>query len=84
MTCLLLLSLSCQLLTAHPLPGCQQPKLLNVSKYPWVIQEDQANLDYCIKRCPELYPDAKCLKLFRKYNKQQYTCLCTKAINERK
>jgi hypothetical protein len=28
------------------------------------------------KRCGELYPDAPCVKLFRKFDSQSYTVLC--------
>lgn len=55
--------------------NCEPPTLVNVSKYPWV-KYDYEILEQAKKRCGELYSDAKCVKLFRKFGYQSYTVIC--------
>jgi hypothetical protein len=57
---------------------CVLPIMQNTSKFPW-NDYDRQELKYAQKRCGEIYSDAPCLRLFRKYNFQQYSVVCGKA-----
>ena len=57
------------------LMSCPPTKMLNVSKYEWNAY-DMKILNVAEKRCGELYKEARCVALFRKYGKQDYTVLC--------
>ena len=50
-------------------------KMENTTPYPW-NDYDKSILEYVKKRCVQVYPDAPCVKLFRKYNYQQYSAIC--------
>jgi len=47
----------------------------NVTKFPW-NDFDRSELKYAEKRCGEIYPDAPCLKLWRKWGKRDYSAVC--------
>jgi len=51
------------------------PVMQNVSKDPW-NDYDRKQMSMAEKRCGELYPDAPCLKLWRKFGIQMYTAIC--------
>lgn len=55
--------------------SCAAPLMLNTSKYPW-NNYDRSELKFAQKRCQEIYKDAPCVKLFKKYNRQQYSVIC--------
>ena len=55
--------------------SCPQTKMLNTSKYGW-NDYDMDMLKQAKKRCGELYPDAPCVKLFKKYDKLSYSVIC--------
>jgi hypothetical protein len=39
---------------------------------------DQLHLDSAIKRCPEIFPEYPCVKLFRKKEERVYNVICGK------
>lgn len=55
--------------------SCPATKMQNVTKFPW-NDHDRSILQQARKRCGELYQDAPCVKLFRKYGKQDYSVIC--------
>lgn len=55
--------------------ACPNPRLINRTEFPW-NDHDQEVQATCIRRCPEIYSDAPCLKQFIKYGKQDYDCIC--------
>lgn len=57
--------------------SCPTPVMQNVSKEPW-NDYDRSMLAQTEKRCGEIYPTAPCVKLFRKYNRKQYSVICGK------
>lgn len=57
--------------------ACLPPKMLNVSIFPW-NKYDYNILNQAKIRCGKIYPDSPCVKLFKKYNKQQYSVICGK------
>lgn len=57
--------------------SCPATVMQNVSSYPWNAY-DRKILRQAQKRCGELYDDSPCVKLFRKYNKVQYSVICGK------
>jgi len=57
--------------------SCPEPKIINDTKYPWNAHDKETE-ETCQKRCPDLYTDAICLKTIRKYDKQDYDCICGK------
>jgi hypothetical protein len=57
--------------------SCPDVKMQNVTKFEW-NRYDMSILTQAKKRCGELYPDARCVKLFRKYGKQDYSVVCGK------
>ncbi len=65
------------MIVALLLAACPKVYEVNKSGFPW-NEHDKETKNYCQKRCTELYEDAPCLKLFKKYDKMSYTCLCGK------
>lgn len=57
--------------------SCSKPIMQNASKFPW-NDYDKSILHQAQNRCGELYPEAPCVRLFRKFNKNQYTVICGK------
>lgn len=57
--------------------SCPPTKMENTSKYPW-NDYDKKILTYMETRCGQVYPDAPCVKLFRKFDDQQYSVICGK------
>lgn len=55
--------------------SCPETKTQNVSGFPW-NKRDQEVLVGAQKRCGELYPEAPCLKLLRKYGEHDYSAVC--------
>lgn len=55
--------------------SCPAPVLQNVSGYPW-NSYDKKEQRYAEKRCKQIYDDAPCLKLWRKFGKQDYSAIC--------
>lgn len=55
--------------------SCPNVKMLNRTEYAW-NQHDRETLAFAQKRCAQLYPEAPCLKVFRKRGKQDYSVLC--------
>lgn len=55
--------------------SCPTTKITNVTKFPW-NSHDQQTLTYSRNRCVQLYNDAPCVKLFRKWGKQDYSVTC--------
>ena len=55
--------------------SCSPPVMQNVSKYPW-NDYDKKEMKMAEKRCGELYSDAPCLKLWRKFGDRMYTAIC--------
>lgn len=55
--------------------SCPNVKIVNKSGLPW-NDYDQSMLNQAKKRCGELYQDAPCVKLFKKYEKQAYSVIC--------
>jgi hypothetical protein len=51
----------------------------NASKEPWNAY-DYSILEQTKHRCGELYPDSPCVKLFRKYNRKQYSVICGEKV----
>lgn len=56
---------------------CPVTKMQNITKYPW-NKYDYEILTYVKGRCSKIYPDAPCVKLFRKFGKQDYSVICGK------
>lgn len=59
--------------------NCAAPEMVNVSKYPW-NQHDLDTLEYSKRRCAQLHSDAPCVKLFRKFDYQDYSVICGKKL----
>lgn len=55
--------------------SCPQVKMQNTTKYPW-NQFDKETLARAKNRCGKIYQDAPCVKLFKKYDKQDYSVVC--------
>lgn len=55
--------------------SCSPVKMVNVSKEPWT-QFDYQTLAKAKVRCKELYSDAPCVSLFRKFEPLMYTVMC--------
>lgn len=55
--------------------SCPATKMVNVSGDPW-NDYDKSILEQAKKRCVQLYEDSPCVKLFRKYGKQDYSVIC--------
>lgn len=54
--------------------SCPDTKIENWTKQ-WT-DYDQKTLDHAKVRCSELYPEAPCLKLFRKKDSTTYNAIC--------
>jgi hypothetical protein len=54
--------------------SCGNPEIINKTKEWNAI--DQKTLQGAIKRCPELYDDAPCLKKFIKQSDNNYWAIC--------
>lgn len=59
--------------------SCPDTKMENASKEPWNAY-DYSILEQTKHRCGELYPDSPCVKLFRKYNRKQYSVICGEKV----
>lgn len=55
--------------------SCPSTEIINTSGYPW-NDYDQEMLEYSKKRCSELYSDAECVKMFKKYGEKDYSVIC--------
>lgn len=55
--------------------SCHEPKMLNTSSFAW-NQYDYSMLNRAKFRCEELYSDAPCVKLFKKWGKRDYSVIC--------
>lgn len=64
-----------ELLLAALMAACPITKTVNKTQYPW-NEHDKETQAYCGKRCAQIYPEAPCLKLFVKWDKQDYHCIC--------
>lgn len=62
--------------------SCTPTKIQNVSGFKWNAH-DRETLNYSKKRCQELYEDSPCVRLFKKYGKQDYSVICGEKINVR-
>lgn len=58
--------------------SCPTPKTVNQTDWPWNTHDRETEA-YCSKRCSKEYDDAPCLKLFIKWDAQDYHCICGKA-----
>lgn len=54
---------------------CPTTVQVNKTDEPW-NDHDKKTLEFVKKRCEQIYPDAPCVKLFRKFDSQSYTVLC--------
>lgn len=55
--------------------ACPSTKMLNTSGHPW-NDYDKSILAQTKRRCGQIYPDAPCVKLFKKWGKQDYSVVC--------
>ena len=55
--------------------SCPETKMLNTSKFAW-NDHDRVTLAHVKKRCGEIYPDAPCVKLFKKWGEKDYSVIC--------
>jgi hypothetical protein len=55
--------------------SCPQVIMINRTNFEW-NEHDRVTKATCSRRCPELYPEAPCLKRFIKLDKQDYYCGC--------
>ena len=55
---------------------CPKTRIENWTKV-WT-KRDQQTLDTARKRCGEIYPDAPCVKMFRKKDETTYNVICGK------
>lgn len=63
------------LLAAKFASACPPEVVINTSKEKW-LPYDQEMLIYARKRCKQIWPDASCLKIFKKYEPQSYSVIC--------
>ena len=68
-------NLSRELQSSPKTNQCPRTTMTNISGYPW-NDYDRSILKQAKKRCGEIYPDAPCVKLFRKWGKQDYSVIC--------
>ena len=54
--------------------SCPTPRIENYTKE-W-NKRDQATFDHAKIRCGQLYPEAPCLKMFRKKDNWTYNVIC--------
>lgn len=64
------------ILVAVNVIGCPQPVVENRSAS-WTKQ-DQQTYNHASFRCREIYPEAPCMKLFRKKDDSTYNVICGK------
>ena len=57
--------------------SCPPTKFQNISEYPWNDYDIQM-LKYAEKRCQEVYSEAGCVRIFRKFGERDYTVICGK------
>lgn len=62
------------ILVAVNLAGCPAPVIDNRSAS-W-NKQDQQTYEKAQKRCGEIYPEAPCLKMFRKKDDSTYNAVC--------
>lgn len=55
--------------------SCPKTKMVNTSGYPW-NDYDKSILAQTRQRCGEIYADSPCVKLFKKWGKQDYSVIC--------
>ncbi len=55
--------------------ACSAVKMQNTTSFPW-NDYDRSILKQAQTRCGELYSDAPCVKLFRKWGPQDYSVIC--------
>lgn len=53
---------------------CQKVQITNLTKT-W-NKNDQESLELATRRCPEIYPEAPCLKYFIKKEDMLYNAIC--------
>lgn len=64
--------------------SCPKPVMLNETSFPWNKRDYQV-LRQVKKRCGEIYPDAPCVKLFKKYGDgHDYSVICGAKDEQRK
>lgn len=56
--------------------SCPTTTIQNTSGYPW-NDYDTSILNQARKRCGEIYNDSPCIKLFKKWGKQDYSVICS-------
>lgn len=61
-------------LLASALLSCPPTKIVNHTKI-W-NKVDKEHIEVATKRCPTLYDDAPCLKLFTKKGELEYVAIC--------
>ena len=57
--------------------SCPAPVMQNATKQPWTGY-DREELKWAETRCGQIYQDAPCVKLFRKFGDREYTVICGK------
>lgn len=55
--------------------SCPKTIMQNATEFPW-NDHDYKTLEYCKKRCVQIYEKSPCVTFFRKFGKQDYTVLC--------
>lgn len=55
--------------------SCPVTKMQNITPFPW-NDHDFNTLAFVKNRCVQIYPDSPCVKLFRKFGKQDYSVIC--------
>ena len=56
---------------------CPVVKMENTTKFPWNAF-DMASLHKAQSHCGIIYPGYRCVKLFRKYTRKDYSVVCGK------
>jgi hypothetical protein len=57
--------------------ACLATVMQNTTKFPWNDYDYQI-LAQAKKRCPEIWSDSPCVKLFKKFGENQYSVVCSK------
>lgn len=55
--------------------SCPPTKMENATTYPW-NEFDMKTLKHVKTRCGQIYPNSPCVKLFRKWDKKDYSVIC--------
>lgn len=55
--------------------ACPETSMVNTSGYPW-NDYDRSILTQTKRRCVQIYPDSPCVKMFKKWGKQDYSVVC--------